>query len=427
LAAKIEVDVERPLRDFAGNNREMQAMSNMQGNLGAIARDVDRAKQKSDKLQGRGDVNKIANATSDLDTAQGQWESQAPYVFESLQAIDETRWNHLRDVLTQFQTHEVDQVEKHRVSAESVLNQLLNVETADEIKSFALRTIENKPTVRRSTQNSSASAAIGGSSSTPTRAMAGTSLTPALSQPEETTSQRSASIAEPEKKKGGLSGLKRGLGTVMGRRRESKMPQQLAPMSESPERKPKGSPFNSFSGRLGRSKETALEPPSDSPQRPRSPLRMGSEILEAPASRSGQTLTAPAPPPSRRPQSGMNGVSAAPTSMSTNSFDAPVLPNIPNSSHQNDLTGLEPPAPTRSEPVPQPTISEPRRDSEGYSVPPTDIDPITQAQQEALDSGENVQPQFNVNIRNAPIQDEQGADMALANMASKLQMVCLLS
>ncbi|KAG9573017.1 hypothetical protein KCU97_g15258, partial [Aureobasidium melanogenum] len=138
LAQRIEVDVERPLRDFASTNREMQAMSTIQGNLASMARDVENAQKKSERLNNKGS-NNASRADSELEGAQSQWTSQSPYVFEQLQSLDESRLNHLRDVLTQFQTHEIDAIEKTRVSAESVLNILLNVETADEIKTYALR------------------------------------------------------------------------------------------------------------------------------------------------------------------------------------------------------------------------------------------------------------------------------------------------
>jgi uncharacterized protein YjcR len=136
----------------------MQAMSTIQGNLTAIARDIDAAQKKSEKLQVKGKkaaTGKVDNASSDLAEAQSQWDNQAPYVFETLQAVDETRLNHLRDVLTQLQTHEVDQVERNRVTAEQCLNTLLNVETADEIKTFAIRSVSGKPRVDTARNRSS--------------------------------------------------------------------------------------------------------------------------------------------------------------------------------------------------------------------------------------------------------------------------------
>lgn len=150
LAQKIEADVEKPLKDFSTRSREIQAMSTVQSNLAAMAKEIEVAQKKVDKLRdkgGKASAGKVANATSDLESATQQWESQAPFIFERLQALDEGRLNHLRDVLTQLETHEVDQVERNRQTAESCLNVLLNVETADEIKAFSIRAAGGRPGV----------------------------------------------------------------------------------------------------------------------------------------------------------------------------------------------------------------------------------------------------------------------------------------
>lgn len=384
-------------------------MGNMQGNLSHVARDVDRAKQKLERLQSKGDSGKIASATGEYENTQAQWDSQAPYVFESLQSVDEARWNRLRDVLTQFQTHEIDQVEKHRISAEQVLNVLLSVETADEVKAFALNVAE-RPAAQ--------------ASSTPSMPPPPSRSATVASSLGRTTSHASEEVDGtiaplPEKKeKGAFKGLKR-LGTVMGRRRESKQPQQLAAMPESPERKPKSSPFNSFSSRLGKSKDTPnLAAPTEQ-QRPRSPLRLGSEIMEPQSERVSQEVRAPSP----HRGNGVNGVGVAAGAAAAGT--AVAASSIPNGSHQGDLADLEPPKATQPEPAPAPVIAEPERDNEGYSVPSRDVDPITQAQQDAAEAGEAIAPQFNVNIRDAPVQDAEGEDAqaAIANLASKLQMV----
>lgn len=110
-------------------------MSTIQGNLASLAKDFDSAHRKADKAKDR-DGNRAA---SSIDEAYSQWASQAPFVFEQLQAVDESRCNHLRDVLTQLETHEADLVQRNRFTAESCLNALLNINTADEIKAFAVR------------------------------------------------------------------------------------------------------------------------------------------------------------------------------------------------------------------------------------------------------------------------------------------------
>lgn len=159
-------------------------MSTISGNLASMAKDIDKAQKSTDRLQTKGNkaaTGKVANASSDLENAQQQWDSQAPYVFENLQALDETRLNHLRDVLTQYQTHEVDLVERNRVTAESCLNVLLNVETQDEIKTFVLRTLSGKQ--RMDAPRNRQSVAFPSPSTTPSFSYA----------PDEAASQRSGS------------------------------------------------------------------------------------------------------------------------------------------------------------------------------------------------------------------------------------------
>lgn len=168
LAQKIEVDVERPLKEYQGRNREMQAITTIQGNLAAVAKEVDNAHKRASKLNvGKATANKVANATSDVEAANQEWNSQAPYVFEQLQALDESRVNHLRDALTQLETHEVDQVERSRTTAESCLNAILNIDTSDEISTFVARQSANASSVPPSMPDRRRSA-TGSSSTAPT-------------------------------------------------------------------------------------------------------------------------------------------------------------------------------------------------------------------------------------------------------------------
>lgn len=116
----------------------MQSLTSAQGHLASVAREFAEAQRKMDKARDKSGK-RATHASLSVEDAGREWQSQAPHVFEQLQAVDETRINYLRDVLTQFQTHEIDHVERNRASAESCLNALLNLETADEIKTFAAR------------------------------------------------------------------------------------------------------------------------------------------------------------------------------------------------------------------------------------------------------------------------------------------------
>lgn len=409
LAGKLEADVEVPLREFVHNDREMTQMPTMQGNLTALAKDWNKALQKTEKLHGKssGNPTQMEYAESDLGEALAQWKSQAPYVFDKLQALDETRVNQLRDVLTEAQTLEMDQVEKSRAAVEPCLNILLNVETQDEIKTFAIKAVSSKPKTRP--------ASMMPSSLTPARTGTASSsnLQPIQSLPEDDPAR--SPMPNEKEKKGGLRGLKR-LGTVMGRKKDKQPAALPSTAEETPERK-RPSPFNSLS-RLGRSKDSygsygGLEPTqeessSSAAQRPRSPFRMGSEVLEK--SEPNQEPSTAARMSRLEPVPQLNG---GPSVASPSSLPQA---NYLNGSHQGDLAGLEPPKPTQPHSAAPPTIAEPPRDNEGFSMPPAGLDPISQAQAEA---DEAQQPQWNVNIRNEPIR-EDGGQAALAATASKL-------
>ena len=233
LAQRIETDVERPLREYQTKNREMQAISTIQGNLAAIARDVDSARKKADRAQGgKNSANKAANAASDVEHANQQWDSQAPYVFEQLQALDESRVDHLRNALTQFQTHEVELVSRNQVSTESCLNAILNVNTADEISTFVARRAGSAPTILPRPKSRSASGQLPPFQSTPPmpqrggssdeRAGSATNASPAAARMRSSSGPGAETpLPETPRRPSGFGGLKR-LGTVIGRRKDKK-------------------------------------------------------------------------------------------------------------------------------------------------------------------------------------------------------------
>lgn len=126
----------------------MTGMSTIQGNLAAMAKELEESQDRSEKLGkkgGKASAQKVDSAASKLQNARQQWDSQAPYVFESLQALDEARLNQLRDLLTQYETYEADKIERNRKTVEDTLTVLLDVDTAQEIKSWAASSVAGKP------------------------------------------------------------------------------------------------------------------------------------------------------------------------------------------------------------------------------------------------------------------------------------------
>lgn len=134
------------------SNREMSGIPTIQGNLSTIAKELEDAQEKSEKLAkkgGKASTMKMDTAASRLQTANSQWDAQAPFIFETLQALDELRLNHLRDVLTQYETLESDQVERNKKTIESTINSLLEIDTSQEITSWAAASVAGKPITER--------------------------------------------------------------------------------------------------------------------------------------------------------------------------------------------------------------------------------------------------------------------------------------
>ncbi|KAL4879365.1 Muniscin C-terminal mu homology domain-containing protein [Aspergillus karnatakaensis] len=380
FAQKIEEDVERPLREFNTKNKDLASMPGVQNDLTTLAKNLEASQKKVEKAKEKGPkgADKLASAVAAAQEVTQQWESRAPFVFEQLQAADESRLNHLRDVLTQLETHESDQVERSRQAAESCLNVLLNVETADEIKTFAAKINGGRPVAPLRQQ---------------------TSPTPATQPPlppppriqDDAASQRSANSGRtrqpppvPESRHGtALGGLRR-LGTVMNRRKSIALPSGSA-SSEKKYRSP-------FSFKRGDSRDMQI-PEDSQPDRPDTAFTRQDSYGEIGHSRSesheleGHDRISSSPPPQSSPEN-VNGFAsqeistgAAPASMSTN---------------------------------------EPRVDVEGFSQRPQTIDEITLAQREAAgqeDSG------INITIRDQPIpEDENQAKQALDDTANQLRL-----
>lgn len=122
-------------------------MKSLEVNLGAIAKSVDTAEERAEKLRKRGQKAKpqqVAETASAVSSAHSEWDSQAPFVFEKLEVADEARCHNLRDALTRFHTLRLDQAQSEMQAAEAALGLILDVSVAEEIKAFA-----NKATLGR--------------------------------------------------------------------------------------------------------------------------------------------------------------------------------------------------------------------------------------------------------------------------------------
>ncbi|KAL8882210.1 MAG: hypothetical protein Q9198_000755 [Flavoplaca austrocitrina] len=402
FAQNMESDIERPLRQYQRNNREMQAMTTIQGNLGAIAKELDAAQKRLDKIRaGKGHAKNIGEATSGAEAIDREWQNQAPYVFEQLQALDEHRINHLRDVLTQLQTHEVDQVERNRISAESCLNALLSVDTKEEISAFVARSSAGMPSIQPTQRSRMASGATLSTPLPPRTQDDRASEVSATSEGPFGSASAGAPVSPaPERKPRGF-GLRR-LGTVMGRRKDDKKPTERGASPEKRSRPP-------FSLRRGTSSKNMQTIPSPD-----------EEVMPMPTSPSQRKTSSPQP--NKAQTSAVPPSSSEPRRMNEEVKGDTIMPAPSRSSSMPVQNGIQTTAaPAQGDPQvqpPQPAERGPQRDTEGYNVAPPAVDEISRAQQEAA-ANEPDQPQFKLDIRSEPIHEE-GLD-TLSNMASTLR------
>lgn len=407
LAQKIDEDVEHSLREYGTKNRDLASMPVVQNDLASLAKNLEGAQKKVDKAKEKGPkgADKLASAVHNAEEVNQQWESRAPFVFEQLQAVDEGRLNHLRDVLTQLGTHETDHVERCREAAESCLNALLNVETADEIKTFAAKANGGRPVQVRRPETSpsappSAPAAPSAATATTTAAPA---AAPSLVQDDvasqnseaPTTTGRGAPPPVPEPRHP-LGGLKR-LGTVMSSRRKSiAQPSGGSIFSDKKGR----SPFSTF--KRGDSRDMQIpESPSSGQDRPNTGLTTQESVAESARQpsesrdREGLSVVSPI---IQEPQSTAPAAAAGATNGRPDQ-EPQAAPSV----------GITSTAPNES-----------RVDSEGFSERPQAVDEITRTQREAVGLDEHG---MNLTIREQPIfEDESQAKQAMDDMANTLRM-----
>lgn len=361
LAHRLEAEVERPLRDFTNRNPEWTGIKNMELNLAAAAKAVDVAEEKEQKVKRRGAKAKpqqVAEAANAVSNATGEWDSQAPFAFEKFQAADESRCNHLRDVLTTWQTLELDQSQRDGQTAEATLNVILDIKTSEEIKGFANKATAGKDKIERLRSRTTSSGGPPGIPSTPSivtddsisvqssgsgGASGGLSQLPHKSRP----------VFQRINTSPGPLNLKR-LGTVLrGRNRNSSIPYFR---SASPDKRPD----SNGKGAAGRGL-LSLMPPS--------PSAIVNNGLTSPGV-GNQTLVIPGTVTPPRPSTGRS---------------SPPTPTQNGESRPETATTLPDTPVTPATPSVTVTASEPQTDSEGYTIPPPVHDIGGQIQDESAE------------------------------------------
>ncbi|KAL7800273.1 Muniscin C-terminal mu homology domain-containing protein [Trichoderma ceciliae] len=433
FADRLGNDVEQPLRAFP-QRPDVQNMNNISNNLTVMARELDDARDRSDKLTkkgGKASTQKVDAASSKLESASQQWESQSPFIFETLQVLDESRVNMLRDLLTQFQTHESDRAQRGTDISVETLAMMLEISTEREVQGFVQKVTAGKAqppsrtaTRRSTTHTSQHSASQPSAPSTPN---------PASQPPPEDDVSEHNSLPNNEVKP--ESKLRR-LGTMFGGRRRQSIHAGFGQLSLSPQKAP-GATF----GRLGSSHGRAVSPMTsssnlhesnrlsilpempDAPRRPQSSSdavhreREGEPSLNGNGSTNGvgageSLLDTPAP--EMPPSSAINGTHDA-----EQQPDVTAPPDLPPSQQSQQIQQSQQSQQSQQQEAPPQTGS---KDDEGFTIRAPMNDPISEAQREAAsDDSDQV---FKLNIQNKPIEEEdpEAAQAALSSVANTLKL-----
>lgn len=408
---RVERDVEYPLRNFS-QKKEVHNMQTIGSNLASIAKELEDAQDKSDRLARKGpraNAQKVDAAATRLSSATQQWESQAPFIFESLQVLDEQRVNQLRDLLTQLLTHESDQAQRTQVVSSDTVQHIIDLQTAKEVQGWTSKVTDGKTKVERKpapgTRRSSA-AETQSHHTPPATATTGTtredeamSETSAQEPPPRTSTPLPAKAPANKRTE---PRLRSRIGTVFSRRRQSmhggfgQLSQKNAPSF--------GRNLRSSHSGGGVSPRASANDLSSSNKLP-SLAEMPNKDDEAAEPTQGAGLGVQEPTNGLRPAASTGDIAAAASSTSVNG-NAGTIPQF-----------SPPPGPPPSHVKAE---EEPKKDAEGFTIPPTMDDPISQAQREA---GGDVEQLFKLSIQNKPLsEDDAAAKAALSNVSSALQM-----
>lgn len=396
FAEKLEDDLEQPLRSHQ-HRQDYVNIHDMSSNLVALAKRIEKPNKKDNRT-----------------AIQQEWDSTAPYIFEKLQEVDESRVNQLRDVLTQYQTHEADQAERARGIAGQTLAIIVEVRTEDEIRDFASSTVAGLPTppARSSTRPSSTAGRAPSFDQPPPLPNADTMNSGVSNPPPARASQSRQSSQHEDETNDQLHGDQpkesklRRLGTLLGRRRQS-VHSGFGTFSPG---KSSGPTF----GRLGSSHGRGISPRTSSTNLHDSGGRLAplAETLDTPTSsqndstnEDGRLYDGPPPP---------NGVNGGKERHNTSGI---------NGTHAADFSDVAPHPGGGSPPIQQnEKVGELAKDSEGFIVRAPMNDPISEAQRAA--AAEEADQLFRLSIRNEPVNEEdpEAKQAALSNVANTLKM-----
>ncbi|RHZ71114.1 hypothetical protein Glove_262g43 [Diversispora epigaea] len=149
---KISDEIETPLREMTIADQKWTQLKQEETNLSKLAKEyeervskVNRFKTKKEKLSGKRaetSENKLIEAQKALEQIKAEWNSEWPKYLERSQEVDFMRWVHLKEILTNFETMQVESYQKRIEISEKNLSTIMEFNVQNEISDFCSKAIE---------------------------------------------------------------------------------------------------------------------------------------------------------------------------------------------------------------------------------------------------------------------------------------------
>lgn len=153
---KLRTEIEPEVRQVTSNSAGWNQARMAQGRLVEIAQKVSSSEDHVGK-NARRSSSKQEAAGREAQQARTVWETQAPELCDAIERVDEERFVKLKDVLTAYETLEMDRSQASIKGYERAIQSLIQFEPKDEVQSFAAQVIGGE--VRAPEAPSSTSAA----------------------------------------------------------------------------------------------------------------------------------------------------------------------------------------------------------------------------------------------------------------------------
>ncbi|OLL22803.1 Cytoskeletal protein syp1 [Neolecta irregularis DAH-3] len=143
FASKLAEEIEFTLLAFEAHDEDWHGMRHVESNIASLAKYVELAEGKVEKVKKKGKAlpTKVEQVLESMSIVRGQWETEAPFVFERFQAIDERRLEFIKDIYHKYENLEIEQAKRKTEISDGVLLDIGNLSVKSEIDNYVQRSL----------------------------------------------------------------------------------------------------------------------------------------------------------------------------------------------------------------------------------------------------------------------------------------------